>query len=228
MNEILEKIAFCVEHGKVNRASVYPAELKGQDGADELMLAALKSGIGPVDHLLRPLILGMKRIGEKFKANKVFLPDVIMAAKAMNAAMIHIEPYFASGEARHKGTFVIGTVAGDLHEIGKNIVVMMFKGAGWKVVDLGFNVSTEKFLKAAEAHHECVLGLSSLLTTTMPHMADTVLALKKKFPAKIVIVGGAPLTDEFAKSINADFYSPEPQGAIEFLERSHACGKQIN
>ena len=217
MSDLLERIAVCIERGKVNAASPYPPDLKGQNGADELVKEALAAGIAPDEVLANGLIIGMGRVGQKFSENKVFVPDLLMAAKAMAAGMAYLKPYFESGQAHHKGTFVIGTVQGDLHDIGKNLVAMVVEGGGWKVIDLGVDVSPEKFLAAVEANPGAVVGLSALLTTTMVNMEKTVALVKEKVPGTKVMVGGAPLTAEFAKKINADAYSPDPQGAINFL-----------
>jgi len=136
----------------------------------------------------------------------------------MAAAMAHLKPYFASGAVQRKGTVVIGTVAGDLHDIGKNLVSMMIEGGGWEVIDLGVDVSTEKFIESIEQYPGCILGLSALLTTTMVNMEDTVREIKAKHPDTRVMIGGAPLTEDFKNTIGADYYSPDPQGAVEYLE----------
>ncbi len=217
MSEILEQIAVCIEKGKVSAASPYPPAMKGQDGADELVARALAENIAPSDILQKGLIVGMGRIGEKFRDNKVFVPDVLMAAKAMQAGMKHLRPFFESGAAQHKGTFVIGTVQGDLHDIGKNLVSMVMEGGGWKVVDLGVDVAPEKFVKAIEENPGCAVGLSALLTTTMVNMEKAVAEIKAKSPATKIVVGGAPLTMDFAKKIGADMYSADPQGALDYL-----------
>ncbi|MCX5769959.1 MAG: corrinoid protein [Candidatus Hydrogenedentes bacterium] len=217
MADLLEQIAICIERGKVNKNSPYPPDLKGQDGADELVKQALDQGIAPDDVLGKGLTVGMGRVGQKFSENKVFVPDLLMAAKAMSAGMAHLKPAFESGQAHHKGTFVIGTVQGDLHDIGKNLVAMVVEGGGWKVVDLGVDVSAEKFLAAVKKNPGAAVGLSALLTTTMVNMEKTVRLLKEQAPGTRVIVGGAPLTAEFAKKVGADGYSPDPQGAIKFL-----------
>lgn len=217
MSELLDQIAVCIERGKVNAASPYPPDLKGQEGADELVKKALAQGMAPDEVLAKGLVIGMSRVGQKFSENKVFVPDLLMAAKAMSAGMAHLKPYFESGQAHHKGTFIIGTVQGDLHDIGKNLVAMVVEGGGWKVVDLGVDVSAEKFAKALEENKGAVVGLSALLTTTMVNMEKTVALLKEKDPKVKVIVGGAPLTSDFAKKIGADAYSADPQGAVTFL-----------
>jgi len=166
----LEQIAICVERGKISKASPFPSDLKGQDGADELTRQALSEGVLPQELLTRGLVVGMQRIGEKFRDNKAFIPDVLMAAKAMQTAMKHLKPFFTSGEVQRKGILVIGTVFGDLHDIGKNLVSMIVEGSGWQVIDVGIDVPTEKFLKAVDEHKECTVGLSTLLTTTVVNM----------------------------------------------------------
>jgi methanogenic corrinoid protein MtbC1 len=222
MEELLQRIAHCVEFGKINKISPYPPDMKGQDGADELTKLALDNGISPGDVLTRALVVGMEKIGIKFRENKVFVPQVLMSAKAMNTAIQHLKPYFQSGAVKRKGTFIIGTVVGDLHDIGKNLVSMMVEGNGWEVVDLGIDVKTEKFVAAIKEHPGCVVGLSTLLTTTMVNMEQIVKELQIQVPGTRIIIGGAPVTDEFRLKIGADFYSPDPQGAVEYLNRSVA------
>lgn len=219
MSDLLAKIATCIERGKVNAKSPYPPDLKGQDGADELVKQALDQGVKPDDILGKGLVVGMNAIGQKFSENKVFVPDLLMAAKSMQAGMAHLKPFFESGQAHHKGTFICGTVQGDLHDIGKNLVCMVVEGGGYKVVDLGVDVAPEKFAAAVEANPGAIVGMSALLTTTMVNMEKTTAMIKQKNPKTKVIVGGAPLTDEFAKKIGADGYSPDPQGAVKFLAK---------
>jgi methanogenic corrinoid protein MtbC1 len=219
MEELLEQIAYCVEFGKINKLAPYPPDMKGKDGADELTREALDKGFTANDVLQKALILGMERVGIKFRDNKVFVPQVLMSAKAMHTAMEHLKPYFLSGSIKRKGTFVIGTVAGDLHDIGKNLVSMMIEGNGWQVVDLGTDVKPEKFVEAAKENPGCTIGLSALLTTTMGNMEKTVQELKEQIPGIIILIGGAPVNDNFREKIGADFYSPDPQGAVEFLNK---------
>jgi 5-methyltetrahydrofolate--homocysteine methyltransferase len=218
MSAILDQIAHCVEFGKINKQSPYPPDMKDQPGADELAKEALDSGISAEDVLGKGLVIGMQKVGVKFRENKVFVPQVLMSAKAMSAAMEHLKPFFSSGAVQRKGTVVIGTVAGDLHDIGKNLVAMMIEGGGWEVIDLGVDVSTQKFLDTITENPGCIIGLSALLTTTMVNMEETVREIKSKHPDTRIMVGGAPLTEDFKNSIGADFYSPDPQGAVEFLE----------
>ncbi|HOK27205.1 MAG TPA: corrinoid protein [Bacteroidales bacterium] len=217
MDDILKRLSYCVEVGKVNKASPYPPDMKDQEGADELARRALDEGISPSVVLEEALIPAMTRVGEKYSRQEIFVPQMLMAAKAMNSAMAHLKPFFLSGETKRKGTFIIGTVAGDLHEIGKNLVAMMIEGGGWEVIDLGVDVSTTKFMKAIESHPSAVIGMSALLTTTMENMRKSVAEIKEKDPGRVILVGGAPVTMDFCKKIGADFYSPDPQGAINYL-----------
>ncbi len=216
MNELVEKITLCIERGKVNLASPYPKDMKGQEGADELAKQAIAGGTGP-DTILGACNEGMQRIGAKFGRGEAFVPELLMAAKAMNAVMAHLKPFFAAGTVKPKGKFVLGTVAGDLHDIGKNLVSMVVAGNGWEVVDLGIDVKPAKFLDAIRNNPGCVVGLSALLTTTMGNMAATVKEIKAQFPNTVVIVGGAPLSAEAAAQMGADGYAPDPQGAAAFL-----------
>jgi len=221
MNPIIEQLAVCVERGKTNKAAPYPPDLKDQDGADELAAKAVQDDIEPKE-ILAGCMKGMQVIGEKFSRNEAFVPELLMAAKAMNAVMEHLKPFFQSGSVKHKGAFVIGTVSGDLHDIGKKLVAMFVEGNGWEVIDLGVDVSTEKFLQAVQEHPGCVVGMSALLTTTMINMEKTVQEIKKISPDTIVIVGGAPLTSDFAAQIGADGYAPDPRGAAQLLDKRAA------
>jgi methanogenic corrinoid protein MtbC1 len=217
MSEILEKLSYCVEMGKINKASPYPPALRDQEGADELAKKALEEGAKPDEILEKALIPAMAIVGNKFSRQEIFVPQMLMSAKAMSSAMVHLKPFFLSGETKRKGTFIIGTVTGDLHDIGKNLVAMMIEGGGWEVIDLGVDVSADKFLKAIEEHPGAIVGLSALLTTTMENMKKTVVAIKERHPSRIVLVGGAPVTMDFCQKIGADFYSPDPQGAVNYL-----------
>jgi methanogenic corrinoid protein MtbC1 len=217
MSDLLKNLAECIEFGKINKASPFPPQMKGLDGADEFTKQALDSGISAQDILTHGLMPGMERIGNKFRENKVFVPQVLMSAKAMSTSMLHLKPFFASGEAKQKGTFIIGTVLGDLHDIGKNLVAMMVEGNGYKVVDLGTDVSSEKFIAAVKENPGAVIGLSALLTTTMVNMEKITREVKDSIPGILVTIGGAPINNEFKDKIRADNYSPDPQGVVEFL-----------
>ncbi len=217
MEELFEKIAYCVEFGKINKSTPIPPDMKGQDGADELTKQALDQGADANDILQKALVVGMEKVGVKFRENKVFVPQVLMSAKAMSAATVHLQPHFASGSIKRKGKFVIGTVAGDLHDIGKNIVAMMVEGGGWEVINLGTDVKTDKFIEAIDQHPGCVVGMSALLTTTMGSMEKSVKEIKEKYPDQKILIGGAPVNEKFKEQIGADFYAPDPQRAVEYL-----------
>ena len=218
MNDILEQIAICVENGKINLASPYPPSMKGQPGADELTRQALNEGIHPSDILSEGLIVGMGRIGVKFRENKVFVPQVLMSAKAMSGSMNHLKKYFIDGSVTRKGKLIIGTVEGDLHDIGKNLVSMIAEGNGYEVIDLGVDVSADKFIEAIKNNPGAFVGMSALLTTTMVNMEKINQAIKSAFPDVITFVGGAPLNNDYAKKIGADYYTDEPQALVEILD----------
>jgi len=218
-NDLLDRLSTAVELGKTNQAAPYPPRLRGQPGADELCREAIAAGLAPQEILGQGLITGMSRIGERFSQGKAFVPEMLLAARAMSAAMVHLKPFFASGQVRRRGVFVIGTVAGDLHDIGKNIVAMMVEGAGWEVVDLGVDVKADRFLAEIERHPGCVLGLSDLLTTTMVNMERMVGEIRGRDAERPIFVGGAPVNAEFCRKIGATFYAPDPQGVVERLAK---------
>ncbi|WP_159519153.1 cobalamin B12-binding domain-containing protein [Sunxiuqinia indica] len=219
MSEILEKLFEAVEFGKADKASPFPPQLKGQDGANELTKNALDADVDPKDILEQALIPAMERVGKKFSEQKIFVPQMLMSAKAMGASMVQLKPFFASGKIKEKGTFIIGTVKGDLHDIGKNLVSMIVEGGGWKIVDLGVDVSEDKFLEKIDEYPNAVIGLSALLTTTMVNMEDIVKAIRTKKPDARVLIGGAPINDDFCQKIGADYYAADPQKAVEYLNK---------
>ncbi len=219
MDDLLKKLAQCVEFGKTDISSPYPPDMKGQEGADEIAKRAIEEGIKPDSILEDALIPAMAIVGNKFSRKEIYVPQMLMSAKAMNSAMKHLKPFFQSGETKRKGKFIIGTVSGDLHDIGKNLVAMMIEGGGWEVIDLGVDVSTEKFLRALGENPEAVIGLSALLTTTMENMKKTVTAVREKHTGSKILIGGAPVTNEYCQRIGADFYSPDPQGAVNYLNQ---------
>jgi 5-methyltetrahydrofolate--homocysteine methyltransferase len=184
------------------------------DEVKSLVTRALEAGSEPKVILEEGLIAGMNVIGGKFKRNEIYIPEVLIAARAMNAGMSVLEPLLAASGVKMAGRLVIGTVKGDLHDIGKNLVGMMFKGAGFEVVDLRTDVGPEQFTAAA-ADGADLVGLSALLTTTMTQMKPVIDALKAAGSAARVIVGGAPLTRSFADEIGADGYAPDAATAVE-------------
>jgi 5-methyltetrahydrofolate--homocysteine methyltransferase len=219
MNPLIEQISECVENGKVNLASPYPPLMKGQPGADELTRQALDEGVSPSDILNLALVPAMNHVGQKYTENKIFVPQMLLSAKAMSAAMAHLKPFFQSGEVKRKGVFIMATVMGDLHDIGKNLCCMMVEGAGWEVIDLGVDAKPEQFVAALDAHPNAVVGLSALLTTTMVNMGAIINAIREKYPDTKVAVGGAPVNNDFALSIGANGYGKDPQELIMWLEK---------
>jgi methanogenic corrinoid protein MtbC1 len=217
MEDILQKLLEAVEFGKADKNSPYPPQLKGQDGSYELTLKAIELGVKPQQILENALIPAMGKVGQKFMEKTIFVPQMLMSAKAMGASMAQLKPFFTSGELKTKGTFIIGTVKGDLHDIGKNLVSMMIEGGGWTIVDLGVDVKSERFIEAIKQNPGAVVGLSALLTTTMANMEEIVVEIKKQAPETKVFVGGAPVNAEFCKKIGADYYSSDPQKAVEYL-----------
>ena len=217
MDSILSKLGEAVEFGKVDKNSPFPPNMKGQDGADELAKEALDTGVAPTSILTDALVPAMDRVGQKFSENKIFVPQMLMSAKAMGAAMAHLKPFFQSGDVKTKGTFIIGTVKGDLHDIGKNLVAMMVEGGGWTIIDLGVDVNEDTFNNTLAENPGAIVGLSALLTTTMANMEEIVQKIKEVHPGTKVLIGGAPLNDDFREKIGADFYAPDPRGAVEYL-----------
>jgi methanogenic corrinoid protein MtbC1 len=217
MNEILEKLLEAVEFGKVDQKSPFPPQLKGQNGAQEWTIKAIETGIKPSEILEEALIPAMDRVGKKFSENKIFVPQMLMAARAMGASMFQLKPFFASGEIKTKGTFIIGTVKGDLHDIGKNLVSMMVEGSGWTVIDLGVDVPSERYIQALKEHPGAIIALSALLTTTMINMAEIVTDIRQEIPEANILIGGAPVNTEFSNKIGANAYAKDPQGAVQYL-----------
>jgi len=184
-----------------------------------LVQSAVDEGASAADILDMGLISGMSIIGEKFKKNEVYVPEVLIAARAMNAGMELLEPLLVKAGVEARGTVVIGTVKGDLHDIGKNLVGMMLKGGGYKVVDVGIDVEPAKFLEMAKKENADVVGLSALLTTTMPQMENVVKALKDGGASVKVMIGGAPVTQKFADEIGADGYAPDAASAVDLAKQ---------
>ncbi len=196
--------------------------IKGDAGVvKNLTEEALSQNISAEEVLNSGLVAGMNVIGKQFKNNEVFIPEVLVAARAMKAGMQIIRPLLAEANVEPLGKVIIGTVGGDLHDIGKNIVAMLLEGAGFEVLDLGADVTKEKFLEFAEKENPDVLGMSALLTTTMVFMKDLVQSLEESgLKDKIkVIVGGAPITQSYADEIRADGYAPDAASAVDLVKR---------
>jgi methylmalonyl-CoA mutase cobalamin-binding domain/chain len=181
----------------------------------------LSRDMGPYDVLTKGLVAGMDIVGIDFRDGILFVPEVLMAAKAMKAGMAVLRPLLAETGAPKMGTMVIGTVKGDIHDIGKNLVAMMMEGAGFEVINIGINNSVEKFIDAINEHDADIVGMSALLTTTMPYMRVVINALKEKAIRDdiIVLVGGAPLNEAFAEDIEADSYCRDAAVAVETAKK---------
>ena len=204
MADILQKIA----------SNLY----EGDDGAvAELVQEALDQGLAPPDILSGGLIAGMDEVGKDFKAGELFVPEVLIAARAMHAGMGVLRPLLAESDVPSAGKFVIGTVEGDLHDIGKNLVRMMIEGAGFETVDLGTDVKPDAFVEAVREHQPALVGMSALLTTTMVNMKGTIEALEEAGlrDSVKVMIGGAPVTAAFAEEIGADAYAPDAASAVD-------------
>jgi 5-methyltetrahydrofolate--homocysteine methyltransferase len=204
MQEELQALARAILEGKRNEAVVLTQKL-------------VDAGVTPKQILDEGLIAGMSVAGEKFKNGEYFVPEILVAARAMKASMEILRPLLVATDVQPIGTMVIGTVHGDLHDIGKNLVAMMMEGAGFKVVDLGVDVPAEKFIEAAKEHNAQIVGMSALLTTTMTYIPEVIKAFDEAGlrPKVKLIVGGAPVTQEWANQIGADAYAPDAATAVD-------------
>jgi 5-methyltetrahydrofolate--homocysteine methyltransferase len=187
------------------------------EAVGEMVQDALDAGMAPSDVLNNALLAGMDEVGRDFKSGVLFVPEVMFAARAMKAGMAVLQPLLAESDIASSGKCVVGTVKGDLHDIGKNLVTMMLDGAGFEAIDLGIDLEPDTFVEAVREHQPDVVGMSALLTTTMTHMKSTIDALEEaglRDSVKIMI-GGAPVTADFAEQIGADAYAPDAATAVE-------------
>jgi 5-methyltetrahydrofolate--homocysteine methyltransferase len=200
----------------VDLKTLAEAVIKGdQNTAVEVTKSALAEGVTAKSVLEEGLIAGMGVVGARFKKNEVYIPEVLISARAMKMAMEFLEPELAKEGVEPVGRFMIGTVAGDLHDIGKNLVAMMLKGAGFEVIDAGIDVSIDKFIEQAKSSGAQVIGMSALLTTTMPAMEKTLKAMKEAGVTAKIMVGGAPVTEGYAEKIGADGYAADAASAVD-------------
>ena len=196
------------------------AVIKGdQATAVSITESALSEGMAPKTILEEGLIAGMDVIGVRFKNNEVYIPEVLIAARAMKTAMEKLEPELVKAGVEPIGKLIIGTVQGDLHDIGKNLVAMMLKGAGFEVIDLGTDVSPERFVQEAKDRGVGLIGISALLTTTMPGIEKTIKALQAAGVSAKIMIGGAPVTDAFAQKVGAQGYAPDAASAVDTAKR---------
>ena len=195
------------------------AVIKGdQKKAVQITKAALEEGAAPKSVLDKGLIAGMDVVGARFKKNEIYIPEVLIAARAMKMAMEILEPELVKAGVEPVGRLLIGTVQGDLHDIGKNLVAMMLKGAGFEVIDLGVDVGPEKFIEQVKTSKAQLIGMSALLTTTMPGMERTIKALKQAGVRVKVMIGGAPVTQDYANKIGADGFAPDAASAVDMAK----------
>ena len=196
------------------------AIIKGdQNTAAQITRTALSERVSPKRILDEGLVAGMEVIGKRFSRNEIFIPEVLFAARSMKAAMALLEPELLKAGVEPVGRVLIGTVKGDQHDIGKNLVAMMLKGAGFEVIDLGTDVSPDRFVEQAKAKQVHVVGISALLTTTMPAMERTLMALKAAGLSVKVLIGGAPVTQAYADKIGADGFAPNAAEAVDLAKR---------
>ncbi len=190
-----------------------------KDESERLTREAVDEGVGVENIINDGLIAGMSVVGVKFKANEFYVPEVLIAARAMHAGMDIIKPLLTESGIKPRGTVAIGTVKGDLHDIGKNLVAMMLEGGGYEVIDLEVDVSPERFVEVVNEDGPDAIGLSALLTTTMPSMKDTIDALEEAgVRDKVkVMIGGAPVTQNYADEIGADGYAPDAASAVDMI-----------
>jgi 5-methyltetrahydrofolate--homocysteine methyltransferase len=194
-------------------------------GAQDLVKQALAADLPPEQILNEGLIAGMSEVGRLFEIGEFFVPEMLIAARAMKSGLQLLRPKLAEANVKAVGTVVIGTVQGDLHDIGKNLVAMMLEGAGFAVIDLGVDVSPQKFVDAIKEHKPNLVGLSALLTTTMPKMKDTLQSLEAAGLRKSVkvMIGGAPVTEKYAGDIGADLYAPDASSAANRAKQAMAA-----
>ncbi|MHC4982982.1 MAG: corrinoid protein [Planctomycetota bacterium] len=203
-----------------NLKALADALIKGdRNTVVELTKKAIEEGVGPEQILNEGLIAGMDVVGAKFKANEIYVPEVLIAARAMHGGMDVLQPELEKAGVEPAATIVLGTVKGDLHDIGKNLVGMMLTGGGLKVVDVGTDVAAEKFVETCKSEKAAICAMSALLTTTMPQMAEVVKALKEAKVQAKTIIGGAPVTQNYADEIGADGYAPDAASAVDVTKQ---------
>ncbi|HWQ79640.1 MAG TPA: corrinoid protein, partial [Anaerovoracaceae bacterium] len=185
----------------------------------ELAKAMVDAGVDPLEIINKGLVGGMDIVAPLFKSGEMYIPEVLLSAKAMAAGVEIVKPYISDSDMSTAGTIVIGTVKGDLHDIGKNLVAMMLESSGFKVINLGIDIPTETFIAAIKEHAPDIVAMSALLTTTMMEMKETVAAIKKEGYKVKCIIGGAPISQEFAAKIGADGYSADAASAVELCKQ---------
>ena len=210
------------DHADILMQEISVNLIQGNNTAvDELTKQALDNGFDANTILDEGLIAGMAIVGIKFRDNLIFVPEVLVAARAMKAGMVYIEPILSASGIEPIGKVIMGTVKGDLHDIGKNLCIMMLRGAGFTVIDLGVDTSSEEFIEAVEEHNAEILGMSALLTTTMPNMGKTITSFEEIEMRDLVkiMVGGAPLSQEFADEMGADGFGKDAISCVDLAKQ---------
>jgi 5-methyltetrahydrofolate--homocysteine methyltransferase len=211
---LVQEVKELVVKGHINALSKYPTDLDGKPGVEEMVRQAIEQKIPIATVLHEGLIAGMDIVGDKFSKGEYFVPEMLFSAKAMKAGLAILRPFMSDKESLTVGKVILGTVQGDMHDIGKNLVGMMLEGAGFEVIDLGINTSPEKFLDAARQNPGAIVGMSALLTITMEKMRGVVDLLKSQGSKNKVMIGGAPVTQNYAMQIGADGYAPDASQAV--------------
>jgi 5-methyltetrahydrofolate--homocysteine methyltransferase len=219
MSDVLHEITELIIRGRANAQASYPPDLAGQPGVKEKVEQGIAEGIEPVRIIKEGMIAGMEVVGQKCSDGEYFLPDMLMSAQAMKTGMAILEPLLAGDTSSSLGTVILGTVKGDMHDIGKNLVGVMLEGGGFKVHDLGIDVPAEKFVELAAQHPDAVVGMSALLTTTREAMRSAIDALRGAGMTNKVIIGGAAVGRAFADEIHADGFSNNAADAVPMVKQ---------
>ncbi|MDO8549360.1 MAG: corrinoid protein [Ignavibacteria bacterium] len=216
---LIEEIKENVIRGHIDLNSKYPPDLAGKPGVKDLVQKAIDEMIPASKVLNESLITGMEMVGKKFSDGEYFVPDMLLSAQAMKSGMQIIEPLLKSEDSKKIGTVIIGTVKGDMHDIGKNLVRMMLEGGGFEVIDLGINTPPEKFIETAKKYPNAIIGMSALLTTTMENMRISIEALRANGLNNKVIIGGAAASQRFADEIHADGFTRDAAQSVQLVKR---------
>lgn len=216
---ILESIKHCVVQGHIDAASKFPKSMEGQEGVRELTERAIAENVNVESILSEALIPAMTIVGQRYESNEIFVPEMLFSAKAMKSGLELIKPFLLEGSDLILGKVIVGTVQGDLHDIGKNLVCMMLEGAGFQIEDLGINVPAPKFVEAAKKEPNALIGMSALLTVTMKNMKGVIEMLRANGLNNKVFIGGAPVTPAFASEIGAEGYAKNANQAVQEAKR---------
>lgn len=216
---IIDEIKENVVRGHLDANSKYPPDLKDKPGVKDLIQKALDDQIDVSKLLREGLIAGMELVGEKFSNGEYFVPDMLLSAQAMKSGMQLLEPLLKGEDTKKTGIVIIGTVKGDMHDIGKNLVKMMLEGGGFQVIDLGINTPPEKFIEKAKEYPHAIIGMSALLTTTMENMRVSIKALRDNRLQNKVIIGGAATSQKFADEIKADGFTRDAAQSVQLVKK---------